>query len=478
MAVPVEGASSRARPDQGVARRRGRSEDGGEARRPNARLLVNRPTSGPSGLARALLHDAGSMGFRKEPPFRKDTPTRGRRLAVLRALRDLRSARASPARRCRHVVVREDVDPCGPERANERLLERGLVEDRIIVVARFVGPTKAHHVGCDDTKPRRERGPRAMPIPRGAGKPVEREQHRPVALDAVKDSVSSVGERLPFASPSLKGQLLSHDVPDGRGLDDGRPSRAPHRRRRRRPRRAWPIRATPTSPVMPPAPSPTAGTPKPPAVRPLLLSEGMTPRPPLTSAARARPFFLLAVLACGGGTTTKEVAGDGGSPLGPPSACPPTHPAHPRVARRPRRARRRPFRRRWTRGLAAFCKADTDCVGFAHYCHAGQCTVDQCLQDSECTSGQACACSDEEVGNGERSNVCAATQCHTDAYCGSGEACSPTAVDLCGQGPFFACRSSADTCRVDADCCPSAPACRYQSSSGHWACVAACTVAG
>jgi hypothetical protein len=133
-----------------------------------------------------------------------------------------------------------------------------------------------------------------------------------------------------------------------------------------------------------------------------------------------------------------------------------------------------------TDGGLLHCTTDSDCgtTSLDRWCRGGQCEADQCSSDTDCASGQACACADEQIGNAEHTNVCLATHCRVDADCGSGEACSPTAQDLCSGGPFFACHSAADTCRVDADCCASAPSCRYQPMSGHWDCVAACTIAG
>jgi Cys-rich repeat protein len=131
-------------------------------------------------------------------------------------------------------------------------------------------------------------------------------------------------------------------------------------------------------------------------------------------------------------------------------------------------------------GGVTSCKTDADCAANAFYrfCHAGQCQADQCSTDGDCPSGQACSCASEQIGNAEHVNRCVTVQCRVDSDCGAGQWCSRTEEDLCSGGPFFACHSSADTCRVDADCCSSAPSCRYQEMLGHWACVPTCTAAG
>ena len=202
----------------------------------------------------------------------------------------------------------------------------------------------------------------------------------------------------------------------------------------------------------------------------------------------AIPLFFLALVCCGGsategppGTTAGDGGGDSGdggapgpgicggklsgTPTGHPAAeqCAPTNLGPPASDAGP-----------------VPCAKDADCTAFPfRWCRAGTCQADQCFADTDCPSGQACACSNEQIGNAIHTNVCAATECRVDADCSSGQACSATALDLCSGGaPFRACHSSADTCRVDADCCASAPSCRYQPTVGHWACVAQCTAAG
>ena len=199
------------------------------------------------------------------------------------------------------------------------------------------------------------------------------------------------------------------------------------------------------------------------------------------------PLFLVGLVCCGGSTAANH--GDGGVPpgddggTGDGSASCPVH-LSGSPGGRPTAGMCAPSTNlpppTGDGGLTS-CTTDADCTSdaFYHYCRAGKCEPDQCFTDSDCPSGQACACSNEFVGNGVRANSCVMAQCHVDADCGAGEVCSPTEQDLCSSGsPFFACHSSADKCRVDADCCASAPSCRYQGTVGHWECAPRCTVSG
>jgi Cys-rich repeat protein len=191
----------------------------------------------------------------------------------------------------------------------------------------------------------------------------------------------------------------------------------------------------------------------------------------------AIPLFLAGLVFCGGSTATSNFdggapGGDGGTADGSGS-CPVnlsgTATGRPVAATCPASTNVPP-----PTGDAGpiSCTTDADCASDALYrwCRGGKCEPDQCSTDSDCASGQACACADELIGNALHTNSCVTVQCHVDSDCGAGNVCSGTTVDLCSGGPFFACRSSADKCRVDADCCASAPSCRYQSTVGHWEC--------
>lgn len=201
----------------------------------------------------------------------------------------------------------------------------------------------------------------------------------------------------------------------------------------------------------------------------------------------ATPFFLAALICCGGSTSGSNGdggapgGGDGGTADGSGGSCPVNLAGTP--TGRPTATMCAPTMIPLPAEDAGTtsCTTDSDCAGntYARYCHGGACVADQCFADSDCPSGQACACSNEQVGNAVHTNSCVMAQCRVDSDCGAGEVCSVTATDLCsGGGPFFACHSSADKCRVDSDCCPSAPSCRYQSTVGHWECSPRCTIAG
>lgn len=105
-------------------------------------------------------------------------------------------------------------------------------------------------------------------------------------------------------------------------------------------------------------------------------------------------------------------------------------------------------------------------------CVKGECTIDECLVDSDCAAGSACICGDTFYGgNALHGNVCVTAKCRTNADCGSSGVCEPSFGERCGGPSGVFCHSAADTCGTDKDCCPSAPACRYQAELGHWACL-------
>jgi Cys-rich repeat protein len=193
----------------------------------------------------------------------------------------------------------------------------------------------------------------------------------------------------------------------------------------------------------------------------------------------AIPFFLAALVCCGASTVATN--GDGGTADGSWS-CPTKLSGTPGgrpVAGTCAASTNVPPPN--GDGGTTSCTTDADCGTGTLYrwCRGGKCEADQCFTDADCASGQACACADEQTGNAVHTNACVTAQCRVDSDCGAGEVCSPTVQDLCGGGgPFFACRSSADKCRVDADCCASAPSCRYQATVGHWECSPRCTVSG
>ena len=124
---------------------------------------------------------------------------------------------------------------------------------------------------------------------------------------------------------------------------------------------------------------------------------------------------------------------------------------------------------------APACSTDDDCGdgGEASFCLGSKCGLDQCLVDSDCPSGQACRCSDQQGGNIGHTNSCVPTGCRGDADCGTSGKCSPDTSGFCGSLTGYQCHSAADTCSSDADCCGDTLRCGYQPELAHWACVAA-----
>jgi hypothetical protein len=120
------------------------------------------------------------------------------------------------------------------------------------------------------------------------------------------------------------------------------------------------------------------------------------------------------------------------------------------------------------------CRADADCsnAGSTEHCFRGQCNADQCLEDSDCPGGQACACrgtADPRFGG----NECVEAPCHVNPDCGPQGVCSPSFSDTCRtRVDGYHCHSAADTCNTAIDCCGASPTCLYQPDLNHWACQA------
>jgi len=127
------------------------------------------------------------------------------------------------------------------------------------------------------------------------------------------------------------------------------------------------------------------------------------------------------------------------------------------------------------------CSNDADCSDAGarfSWCTASICYVDgldNCLSDTDCPAGQACACTTRYGGF----NYCTPSNCRTDSDCGPGGLCSPSYNAGCSSalGGYF-CRTAADTCETDSDCkgdggpLPSfySQQCGYEPSVGHWVC--------
>ena len=109
------------------------------------------------------------------------------------------------------------------------------------------------------------------------------------------------------------------------------------------------------------------------------------------------------------------------------------------------------------------CTTDAECTAKPH----GKCIhqdpafenpepscgcVYSCANDAECGEDAVCVCAGV-VDNGVAWSRCSASaKCATDADCPSGECGITSFNDGCFQQVGLACRSSADTCRVDTDC--------------------------
>jgi hypothetical protein len=105
----------------------------------------------------------------------------------------------------------------------------------------------------------------------------------------------------------------------------------------------------------------------------------------------------------------------------------------------------------------------------------GQCGLDQCIADSDCSSTQVCSCSSAYYGgNGcYHANLCVPANCHVDSDCGAGGFCSPTA-GYCGLVQGFYCHKATDACfdpTFDCSCAsPVNGACIYAPTTGAWTC--------
>lgn len=125
--------------------------------------------------------------------------------------------------------------------------------------------------------------------------------------------------------------------------------------------------------------------------------------------------------------------------------------------------------------------SDADCAQdggtYSPYSHClhGQCGLDQCLADSDCSSTQVCSCSSAYYGGNAcyHPNLCVPADCHVDSDCGAGGFCSPTA-GYCGVVEGFYCHKTTDACfdpSIDCSCAgPGNNACVYAPTVGAWVC--------
>ncbi|MGH7439873.1 MAG: hypothetical protein ACRENE_29650 [Polyangiaceae bacterium] len=129
-------------------------------------------------------------------------------------------------------------------------------------------------------------------------------------------------------------------------------------------------------------------------------------------------------------------------------------------------------------GTGGACATNADCVGDGSYtpystCLHAQCSLDQCLADSDCPSGQACLCGSQQYGNAcFHSNRCVPADCRLDSDCGAGSYCAPN-PSACGIEGGYHCHEQTDSCFDATDCACTggyASVCAYSSFTGGWVC--------
>ena len=143
-----------------------------------------------------------------------------------------------------------------------------------------------------------------------------------------------------------------------------------------------------------------------------------------------------------------------------------------------------------TLGGRFMCLQDTDCTaGKNGRCDepggpAGcSCSYDTCEADTDCPTGQTCACHGSPFNEG--GNSCVPGNCRVDADCGAAGFCSPTAPanGWCGNVGGHYCHTPNDLCLDDSDCvgvdagsAPGLELCGYSTDRGRWECevVAVC----
>jgi hypothetical protein len=141
-------------------------------------------------------------------------------------------------------------------------------------------------------------------------------------------------------------------------------------------------------------------------------------------------------------------------------------------------------------GGVGSCAVDSDCGGDAGYnpwhCLRHACGVDQCIDDSDCRSDQACGCGAQfGFPASMHLNYCVPAKCRVDADCGAGGYCSPATNTPCQRLAGYYCHKAADTCSSSNDC-PAADdggatfstTCDYVLELDHWACAATALCGG
>jgi len=141
-------------------------------------------------------------------------------------------------------------------------------------------------------------------------------------------------------------------------------------------------------------------------------------------------------------------------------------------------------------GSSGGCAIDNDCTGGTNgRCitpgggvrlasdPACVCTYDACMRDTDCPSGQTCACRGCPYIQYE-GNTCVSGNCRVDADCGAGGYCSPSPVSggWCGNDLLagYYCHTARDLCIDDSDCTtktvPGLPVCAYSTTDTRWEC--------
>jgi Cys-rich repeat protein len=124
------------------------------------------------------------------------------------------------------------------------------------------------------------------------------------------------------------------------------------------------------------------------------------------------------------------------------------------------------------------CKSDAGTNGRCRYSTGGaifcSCSYDSCLHDTDCPSGDTCACHGSPFVAG--GNFCIKSGCRVDSDCGAGGYCSPAYnTGSCGSLLGYYCHTPKDQCVNDSDCVGDGGGlpekCSYSTSSGYWMCM-------
>jgi hypothetical protein len=123
----------------------------------------------------------------------------------------------------------------------------------------------------------------------------------------------------------------------------------------------------------------------------------------------------------------------------------------------------------------AACTAGTDgrCIESNGGAVSCSCTYDTCMQDTDCPTGETCACHGSPYTNGD-GNTCIKSGCRVDADCGTNGYCSPAYdTSSCGSLLGYFCHTPEDQCVNDSDCTDGglAQKCTYSSSALYWKCM-------